>query len=62
MKAPSFWIALLYLVLPALVSSHWQTGEPNGEQKENCALARQDGHWYDVPCTEQHHWVCEKEP
>uniref|UniRef100_A0A8C3SWT2 C-type lectin domain-containing protein n=1 Tax=Chelydra serpentina TaxID=8475 RepID=A0A8C3SWT2_CHESE len=41
---------------------YWRPGEPNGGQKENCALARQDGHWYDAPCMEQHHWVCEGEP
>ncbi|KAM9115008.1 macrophage mannose receptor 1-like isoform 2-T3 [Pangshura tecta] len=73
MKAPSSWMGLTDQALEgawmwvdrthlATNASYWQTGEPNGEQKENCALTRQDGHWYDAPCMEQHHWVCEKEP
>ncbi|XP_044851083.1 macrophage mannose receptor 1-like isoform X2 [Mauremys mutica] len=72
MKAPSSWMGLTDQALEgawmwvdgthsAANASYWQTGEPNGGQKENCALARQDGHWYDAPCTEQHHWVCEGE-
>ncbi|CAM4659609.1 unnamed protein product [Lepidochelys olivacea] len=73
MKAPSSWMGLTDQALEgawmwmdgthsAANASYWQTGEPNGRQKENCALVRQDGHWYDAPCTEQHHWVCEGEP
>ncbi|XP_039369640.1 macrophage mannose receptor 1-like isoform X2 [Mauremys reevesii] len=72
MKAPSSWMGLTDQALEgawiwvdgthsAANASYWQRGEPNGGQKENCALARQDGHWYDAPCTEQHHWVCEGE-
>ncbi|XP_067400739.1 macrophage mannose receptor 1-like [Emydura macquarii macquarii] len=73
MKAPSSWMGLTDQTLegawtwvngtrPAANASYWQTGEPNGRRRENCALAKQDGHWYDVPCTEQHHWMCEREP
>ncbi|XP_074835617.1 macrophage mannose receptor 1-like [Carettochelys insculpta] len=73
MEAPDSWMGLTDQALegtwmwvdgthPAANASYWQTGEPNGGRKENCVLARQDGHWYDAPCTAQHHWVCERKP
>ncbi|XP_075758237.1 macrophage mannose receptor 1-like [Pelodiscus sinensis] len=73
MKVPASWMGLTDQALegawmwvdgthPATNASYWQTGEPSGGSKENCALTLQDGQWYDAPCTEEHHWVCEVEP
>ncbi|KAM9263985.1 macrophage mannose receptor 1-like isoform 2-T2 [Morus bassanus] len=40
-------------------SSSWHRNEPNGGRQENCAAVREDGEWYDFPCTSQLPWVCE---
>lgn len=42
--------------------SSWQWNEPNGGRRENCAVIRMDGMWYDYPCSSQMHWVCEGQP
>uniref|UniRef100_A0A663DZ19 C-type lectin domain-containing protein n=1 Tax=Aquila chrysaetos chrysaetos TaxID=223781 RepID=A0A663DZ19_AQUCH len=38
-------------------SSFWHRNEPNGGHQENCAVVREDGEWYDYPCTSQLPWV-----
>ncbi|XP_055555922.1 brevican core protein-like isoform X7 [Falco cherrug] len=43
-------------------SSWWHRNEPNGGHQENCAAVREDGEWYDYPCTSQLPWVCEGHP
>ncbi|KAM9251539.1 macrophage mannose receptor 1-like isoform 3-T3 [Cariama cristata] len=43
-------------------SSSWHRNEPNGGHQENCAVVREDGEWYDYPCTSQLPWVCEGHP
>ncbi|XP_075302077.1 macrophage mannose receptor 1-like isoform X1 [Opisthocomus hoazin] len=43
-------------------SSSWHRNEPNGGHQENCAVVRQDGEWYDYPCTSELPWVCEGHP
>ncbi|KAM6038316.1 macrophage mannose receptor 1-like [Chlamydotis macqueenii] len=43
-------------------SSWWHRNEPNGGRQENCAAVREDGEWYDFPCTSQLPWLCEGHP
>ncbi|XP_054039528.1 CD209 antigen-like protein D isoform X2 [Rissa tridactyla] len=43
-------------------SSSWHRDEPNGGRQENCAAVREDGQWYDYPCTYKLPWVCEGRP
>uniref|UniRef100_A0A8B9NRB2 C-type lectin domain-containing protein n=1 Tax=Accipiter nisus TaxID=211598 RepID=A0A8B9NRB2_9AVES len=43
------------------VEGTWKN-EPNGGHQENCAVVREDGEWYDYPCTSQLPWVCEGHP
>ncbi|XP_069737604.1 macrophage mannose receptor 1-like [Phaenicophaeus curvirostris] len=43
-------------------SSSWHRNEPNGERQENCAAVREDGQWFDFPCTSSLAWVCEGPP
>ncbi|XP_074881344.1 macrophage mannose receptor 1-like isoform X1 [Buteo buteo] len=43
-------------------SSFWHRNEPNGGHQENCAVVREDGEWYDYPCTSQLPWVCKGHP
>ncbi|XP_066468781.1 macrophage mannose receptor 1-like [Tiliqua scincoides] len=40
--------------------SYWRQGQPNGGKAENCGLMMKDSFWYDNPCTEAHHWICER--
>ncbi|KAF7235675.1 Macrophage mannose receptor 1 [Varanus komodoensis] len=40
-------------------SSYWGQNEPNGGKAENCALMR-NSLWYDYPCKESYHWICER--
>lgn len=42
--------------------SSWHRDEPNGGRQENCAAMREDGEWYDYPCTYKLRWVCEGHP
>ncbi|XP_065196052.1 uncharacterized protein LOC135827486 [Sycon ciliatum] len=46
-----------------VVYSNWntQTGEPNGGQDQNCALApfQYGGMWIDEPCKKLYHTICE---
>ncbi|XP_074023215.1 C-type lectin domain family 4 member E-like [Numenius arquata] len=43
-------------------NSWWHRNEPNGGEQENCAAVREDGQWYDYPCTHKLRWVCEGHP
>ncbi|XP_074710851.1 macrophage mannose receptor 1-like isoform X1 [Strix uralensis] len=43
-------------------NSSWHRNEPNGGRQENCAVVREDGEWYDYPCTSKLSWVCEGHP
>uniref|UniRef100_A0A8C0FK84 C-type lectin domain-containing protein n=1 Tax=Bubo bubo TaxID=30461 RepID=A0A8C0FK84_BUBBB len=38
-------------------NSSWHRNEPNGGRQENCAVVREDGEWYDYPCTSKLSWV-----
>ncbi|XDV54192.1 hypothetical protein PO909_022541 [Leuciscus waleckii] len=42
-----------------LTSGFWVSGEPNGGQRENCALTHSTG-WADYPCKNNYKWICEK--
>ncbi|XP_067284010.1 CD209 antigen-like protein C isoform X2 [Pseudorasbora parva] len=42
-----------------LTSGFWAIGEPNGYEKENCAVLYSSG-WYDYPCNEAFKWICVK--
>ncbi|XP_061438813.1 macrophage mannose receptor 1-like isoform X2 [Rhineura floridana] len=41
-------------------NSYWHQNEPNGGNAENCALMK-SSQWYDYPCKESYHWICERE-
>lgn len=47
---------------PRLCRSSWHWSEPNGGRRENCAVVRTDGMWYDYPCSSELPWVCEGQP
>ncbi|XP_026112872.1 CD209 antigen-like protein C [Carassius auratus] len=42
-----------------LTSGFWASTEPNGKEKEDCALNYPPG-WGDFPCDYTYKWICEK--
>lgn len=50
------------VLIPPSRRSSWHRDEPNGGRQENCAAVREDGQWYDYPCTYKLPWVCEGRP
>ncbi|XP_067248855.1 asialoglycoprotein receptor 1-like [Chanodichthys erythropterus] len=42
-----------------LNSGFWETGEPSGSTRENCALLHPSG-WHDYPCNDAFKRICEK--
>ena len=47
-----------YILTPD-VAAYWKSGQPNGEDKENCVGVR-DGEMWDVPCNKALRFVCQK--
>lgn len=43
--------------------TYWAAGEPNGGIGSNCTAMKPTnlGLWYDRPCTNEHHYVCERD-
>ena len=37
----------------------WGSGEPNGNERENCGVINSDNEWEDWPCSSQHCIICE---
>ncbi|XP_073685359.1 uncharacterized protein [Garra rufa] len=42
-----------------MTSRFWQSREPNGKRKENCAMSYPSG-WHDHSCDSDFKWICEK--
>ncbi|XP_062975106.1 macrophage mannose receptor 1-like [Elgaria multicarinata webbii] len=72
MKTRSCWIGLIDQVLEGSWTwvdgtylgpdnNYWHEKEPQGGRAENCALMR-NHLWYDYPCRDTYHWICERKP